>query len=656
MSHNHGGSSSTTYGTGSFKKKNRELAEAYWYLVAGTIGLVGVTRAIDYLQVVSRRRNCNADYTLSPSRPTGALSQVWATTTALCRELSYPQLHVPLRRLSWASPPPLGRVLILLAYWAVIVYMMAAGAVVDDAYFWERIGFRNAWVTVTQVPLLYMLSMKINPITLVTGLSHERLNWLHRWVARTVFVTATMHGFHFWTQWVRADFVELELRIMPLVKYGLGAWAVLLWNVVTTFYPLRALSYELFVLQHLASAAVFLWLMYRHLPPVAMYNLWLAVGFVAFDRVARWALLAWRNLKLSVGNAPCMGRQRVGHEALVRAEGKSTTVITVRDAHFKWRPGQHLYLWMPTLGPLEAHPYTIACAHKISGQCVCNSVELVVRKHAGFSARLHTAAQKAQAVGGDILRTTAFVSGPYGNPPAWDVYDTVVLISASTGASFTLPILEDIVRAKKKTCLRRVEFVLTARECEETGFYTGRIREALARARERQGEAGSVEFCAHVAITGRGKNSPAGGSIEGQKRSSSSIDERGPGDGTVTLDHLHAESEKASPDDEKAPNSEKVSLDAITPRKPSTSTSASPDVGNDSDIDIMREYDCRLDLSSLIRAPVEAALGETLVVVCGGRSLVANVRNCVAGLSDERGVHKGTGAQGIHLHVEEYSF
>jgi hypothetical protein len=36
--------------------------------------------------------------------------------------------------------------------------------------------------------------------------------------------------------------------------------------------------------------------------------------------------------------------------------------------------------------------------------------------------------------------------------------------------------------------------------------------------------------------------------------------------------------------------------------------------------------------------------------------LVATVRNAVASLSDERAVHKGTGAQGIHLHVEEYCF
>ena len=62
----------------------------------------------------------------------------------------------------------------------------------------------------------------------------------------------------------------------------------------------------------------------------------------------------------------------------------------------------------------------------------------------------------------------------------------------------------------------------------------------------------------------------------------------------------------------------------------------------------------RPDLVEYIRAPVEAARGETLVAVCGGVGLASYVRNAVARLSDERAVHKGSGAQGIYLHVEAF--
>jgi hypothetical protein len=64
----------------------------------------------------------------------------------------------------------------------------------------------------------------------------------------------------------------------------------------------------------------------------------------------------------------------------------------------------------------------------------------------------------------------------------------------------------------------------------------------------------------------------------------------------------------------------------------------------------------RPDLGEFIRCPIEEAMGETCVAVCGGKSLTSHVRNAVVRLSDERAVHKGTGAQGICLHVEEFSF
>jgi hypothetical protein len=76
--------------------------------------------------------------------------------------MSYPQLYVPFRYFAWATPPPLGRILLLLCYLGVIVGMMVDGAVRLDAFYWERIGFRNAWITIMQMPLLYMLASKVN--------------------------------------------------------------------------------------------------------------------------------------------------------------------------------------------------------------------------------------------------------------------------------------------------------------------------------------------------------------------------------------------------------------------------------------------------------------------------------------------------------------
>jgi Flp pilus assembly CpaF family ATPase len=98
---------------------------------------------------------------------------------------------------------------------------------------------------------------------------------------------------------------------------------------------------------------------------------------------------------------------------------------------------------------------------------------------------------------------------------------------------------------------------------------------------------------------------------------------------------------------EKTPDVEAGTSTTISPRKRYSVLSS------DSHI---HHYARRPDVADFIRTAVEATGGETGVVVCGGTSLVAKVRTSVAKLSDERAVHKGTGAQGIHLHVEEYCF
>jgi hypothetical protein len=59
---------------------------------------------------------------------------------------------------------------------------------------------------------------------------------------------------------------------------------------------------------------------------------------------------------------------------------------------------------------------------------------------------------------------------------------------------------------------------------------------------------------------------------------------------------------------------------------------------------------------TIIRKVLEKAEGESAVVVCGPEGLSDDVRRSVVYLSDERAVHKGTGAQGIYLHVETFGW
>ncbi|KAK5989687.1 Ferric/cupric reductase transmembrane component 7-like protein [Cladobotryum mycophilum] len=602
---------------------NHAFARDYWYISAAVVGILVTIRGVNYIGAVQRLKASRDPSISQPTKPDGHLSQAWATVTAIAREMGHPQFYVPLRGFTWVTPPPMGRILVLLSYWAMVIYFMAWRVTLHDVNFYERIGYRNAWITLTQLPMLYLLSTKVNIIGFLIGTSHERLNWLHRWVARTMFVTCTVHGFYFWTEWVRADFVAFELSIMPMVKYGLGAWAILLWSVVVGFVPIRRLSYEIWLLQHVAASIVMLVLVYLHVPTNARFLFWMAVSFLVFDRAARWALLLWQNVRFRVDGSPCEGKRRVGHQIMARAVGDTTTVVTIKDVHFEWTAGQHIYLWIPRLGAFEAHPYTIACAHQMKGTCCCNSIQLIVRKHDGFSKRIHT-----YATNHPNNSLTGFLSGPYGVPPRWDIYETMVLIGASTGASFTVPILESAARADDRACLRKMEVVLMAKTETEIEYYLERSREAGKTLREK-----GVDVRIHVAITGPRSGKPI-----------------------VTLERSHSNSDSEA--DQDLIKSTELAEKSCCCTKPGQSSddSASRRDSSFSTPESIREYASRPDIEALIREPVEQAWGETAVVVCGGPEVVARTRNCVSQISDERAVHKGTGAQGIYLHVEEYSF
>lgn len=512
--------------------------------------------------------------------------------------------------------------------------MATAGAIIKDAYFWERIGFRNAWVTVMQLPFLYLLASKSSVLGLIAGSSYERLNWFHRWVGRTMFVTATIHGWHFYAEYQRADIVSYMFEMMPMMKYGLGAWGLLLWANISGLFPLRHLCYEFFIAQHMLTWILFLYVIYVHVPVYAQYNVWFAIAALCFDRFYRTVLLIWQNIKFRPNRSGCKGGQRIGHQAQIRAIGEDITIVTIKDVHFSWKAGQHLYLWMPKIGLSDHHPYTIASSHTVPDTCICNSIQLVVRKHKGFSRRLHNYANKIQASGAKET-VTAWVTGPYGLAARWDIYDTLVLISASTGASFTLPILESVLSSgENSTCTRRIDFLLAAKKGDEIDYYVQRLHEMIEKA-----ATVGIELKVHIAVT-QGPPIPA-------------LVDNSPYTDEKTGDMSAASSSAVTTASNRRGFNQAGSGSMDIEKQASAGTRPGSSASNDSHV---HHLSSRPNIEAFIRDPVEAAGGETSVVVCGGKSLVARTRNCVAKLSDERAVHKGTGAQGIHLHVEEYCF
>lgn len=608
---------------GLFTATNRAIARGYWYGIAATTALFTVARIVSLVQRRQRLKLHEADPHCIPSRPRNVMSRAYATATATMRELSYPQpIYFTGRISEYFSPLPVGRWLILAVYWTILLIFLWSDTILKPsdpmyAYKWEKVGFRAAWVTVSQIPFIYLLSMKFSPLTALTGTSYERINWLHRWAARTVFFTVIVHWSFFLREWWIADFVQLELQMMPMVKYGFGAFGTVTWMVLSGFGFFRAMSYEIFVAQHIAAAAVLLWLLFSHVPAYARYNIYMSIAFIAFD----WSMrIIWNVLR----------NTHMLDKAAIRAPGYSARLeplpgdmvrLTIQDADFTWKAGQHGFLSVPRLRPLELHPFTIANASSTT-ENKSRPLTMLIKARAGFSKSLHEGARRSV----DNGRTyRAFLSGPWGVPPSLQQYDTVVLIACSSGASFIAPLLEDVVR--KPGCVRKIHMHWIIRSEDHFSWFGHTLTSLVQCA---QSVKLSLELTVH--ITQR---------LQQSSQSSGSMELKGSASHPFIAVEQRSEQSSSTPslssaDDEKAPLSQKHTD------------------GPTSTLDMSRGG--RPTVEALVRSPVEEALGETAVVVCGGLSITAQARTSVAALSDERAVHKGTGAQGIYLHTETYGW
>ncbi|KFY19198.1 hypothetical protein V493_08083, partial [Pseudogymnoascus sp. VKM F-4281 (FW-2241)] len=645
-----------------FVKTNSSMGRSYWYIIAAVLGFTALLRILQIAETRTRLRLAKLRAVEHPTQPRNAFAQVLATGSAILREIAGPKYHINNRWLSWLSPPSLGRSIVVIVYMAVILYMLVWHSITFDAYYYEKIAFRAGWVSVTQVPFVYMLSSKASLVGLLSGSSHERINWLHRWVSRTLLVTATVHGGFFYVQWYRADLVEVELEMMTMVKYGIGAWSILAWTFVTSLVPIRSFSYELFVFQHIAAAAVFLWLLFMHVPEHAMYNVWFAIAALSFDKIVMYSWTAWTNLPASRKTGSGLSKI-IGHRAEIRAVNTEMTEVIIHDVQFKWAAGQHIYLRIPSIGSWETHPFTIASACPDTSSA--SSIQLLIEKRGGFTKRLHAAATKQQDKG-----VSAIITGPLGRPPTWAAFETLILISASTGITFTLPILESIVNnTDGLSCVRRIEMLHVVRKRDSTDCYIERVKAAITAA-ERAGIVVTVRIAVTCGnTTGTGSSSCCGSNCQCHNF------EMAPNLAVQVANTSAAATEEKS-DVEKGiisisskPITETSSL-SITPslekgdmftstmiERPSSTRTDSSDSSTSQPTKKQNQiiYSSRRpDIGAFIRPPIEAAAGETQVAVCGGQSIVACVRNEVVALSDERGVQKGTGAQGIALFTEHY--
>ena len=114
---------------------------------------------------------------------------------------------------------------------------------------------------------------------------------------------------------------------------------------------------------------------------------------------------------------------------------------------------------IPSIGLFQTHPLTIASLPSDG------NVVIYVRARSGFTRRVYERAAAA-VVSGIPASLKVHFEGIYGGKfPSFSNFDVVLLIAGGIGASFTIPILREIVMKAKD-----LEAQNAAARCKRIGF------------------------------------------------------------------------------------------------------------------------------------------------------------------------------------------
>ena len=305
--------------------------------------------------------------------------------------------------------------------------------------------------TVNLIPLIVMAGRN-NPLIAMLHVPFDTWNLLHRWLGRIVVLEALAHTFA-WAipkgQEKGWKSVGMAVGNSSFLLAGLVATAAFVALMLHSPSPIRHAFYEVFIHLHFAIAAVSMGFLWVHLDGLAAQTYLLAAVILwALERASRLFIIIYRNF----------GREST--TAAVEAMPGDAMRITLRMARpWTFRPGQHIYLYIPAVGWWTSHPFSVGWSEAdnlmtdekshlpMSKQDLLGSphketISLLVRRRTGMTDKLFQRA--ANAVGSRVV-LRAFAEGPYGNIHTMDSYGTVMLFAGGVGITHHVPFVRHLV-------------------------------------------------------------------------------------------------------------------------------------------------------------------------------------------------------------------
>ncbi|KAL7411008.1 hypothetical protein BDY24DRAFT_417348 [Mrakia frigida] len=330
----------------------------HWYMVAAVCAFFAILQVGS--MVLHRRRRLaivkarsvapvseKDDFATKPASSGGALAAPLALKATIWKTMIWREFTVGM----WSSSSSemfwsVGYTLAMLVFGFIYIPMGDDATPKSQASMYAN---RCGRLAFAQMPLIVGLASKNNVISFVTGISYEKLNFLHRSSSRACLILSWAHSIG------RSVPIALQKKnSLGHLHMQMGVVALAAFTILTllSFKPfLRHMAYEAFLISHIVLALLFLIGSYMHWEE---YGMWVWPSFLIWglDRFVRLGKTIFLN-KLWLSFSSKTGAEE--RTAVVESLHGGALRVTLPRS-MRWTPGQHAYLVCPTVSRFRSSP------------------------------------------------------------------------------------------------------------------------------------------------------------------------------------------------------------------------------------------------------------------------------------------------------------
>jgi NAD(P)H-flavin reductase len=304
---------------------------------------------------------------------------------------------------------------------------------------------RFGLVFVANIPLLYLLAAKNQPLKFLTGRSYESLNIFHRRLGELLCLEALFHFVGMIVVWYTlfrpGGFGLVKFLLLKVILLGIGAFLSYEILYLTSLASFRQRWYELFLGVHIIlQVAALIFVFFHH--STARPYVAVSLGIFLVDRLVYRLWI--KSTTMESGTKILEDEETIKlSTSIVQRSGSRILAPLGIPITAGWQATDHVFITVPSLSRkhiVQAHPFTIASAAPSPADEV-SRLELLIRAQDGFSRDLLNASRLHKSL-------NVRIDGPYGSPHARIMLEDsglAIIVAGGSGIAGGWPLVEHLL-------------------------------------------------------------------------------------------------------------------------------------------------------------------------------------------------------------------